>query len=139
MKKIVKSVKVFKKKIIKVKKGDIIKFLNKDDVFFKGFGEIYFSEIKKNQTKGWNFHKRNTCIISVPLGNVEFLIFNPQKKQLKKIKIGKKNNKIIQIPPGNWFSFKSIVRISIIANFMNNLHQKKETKKEININNIKIK
>ena len=139
MKKIVKSVKVFKKNIIKVKKGDIIKFLNKDDVFFKGFGEIYFSEIKKNQTKGWNFHKRNTCIISVPLGNVEFLIFNPQKKQLKKIKIGKKNNKIIQIPPGNWFSFKSIARISIIANFMDNLHQKKETKKEINIKNIKIK
>ena len=53
------GLKVIKKKIIKVKKGDIIKFVNKKDKFFKRFGEIYFSEITKNQTKGWNLHKRN--------------------------------------------------------------------------------
>tara|TARA_X000000368_G_C22979098_1_gene689043 strand:- start:479 stop:898 length:420 start_codon:yes stop_codon:yes gene_type:complete len=139
MKKIVKSVKVLKNKIIKTKKGDIIKFLNKKHVFYEGFGEIYFSEIKKNQTKGWNFHKKNTCNISVPLGSVEFSVFNPQKRKLIKIKIGNKNNKIIQIPPGNWFSFMSNSKLSIVANLMNKLHNKSETKKENKINNIYIK
>ena len=139
MKKIVKSVKVLKNKIIKTKKGDIIKFLNKKHDFYKGFGEIYFSEIKKNQIKGWNFHKKNTCNISVPIGNVEFSVFNPQKRKLIKIKIGNKNNKIIQIPPGNWFSFKSYSKLSIVANLMNDLHYKNETKKENKINNIYIK
>ena len=60
------------KKIIKVKKGDILKYLSKKDKFFSGFGEVYFSEIKKNKTKGWNLHKKNTCILSVPFGSVVF-------------------------------------------------------------------
>ena len=56
----VKSIKIINNKIIKNKKGDVIKFLNKKNNLFRGFGEIYFSEIKKNHTKGWNFHKKNT-------------------------------------------------------------------------------
>ena len=75
----------------------------------------------------------------MPLGSVEFSVFNPQKRKLVKIKIGNKNNKIIQIPPGNWFSFKSNSKLSIVANLMNNLHHKSETKKENKINNIYIK
>ena len=68
----VKSIKVLKVKRIKNYKGDIIKFISKKDKGFKKFGEIYFSEIKKNKTKGWNFQK-DTCLLIVPLGKVEFL------------------------------------------------------------------
>ena len=42
-----KSPNIYKNKIIKNKKGSIIKFVNKKNKFFKSFGEIYFSEIKK--------------------------------------------------------------------------------------------
>lgn len=139
MSKIAKSVKIINCKIIKNKKGDIIKYLNKKNNIYKGFGEIYFSEIKKNHTKGWNFHKKNTCTISVPMGSVNFNIFNPQNNKLIKITIGKKNHKIIQIPPGFWFSFKSNTRISLVANFMNHIHTKKEAKKNSIINSIEIK
>jgi dTDP-4-dehydrorhamnose 3,5-epimerase len=135
----VKSIKIINNKIIKNKKGDVIKFLNKKNNLFRGFGEIYFSEIKKNHTKGWNFHKKNTCTILVPFGSVEFNIFNPQNKKLTKITIGKKNNKIIQIPPGVWFSFKSNTHISLVANLMNYIHAKKEAKKSSIINDIEIK
>ena len=38
----VKSIKIFKNKIIKNKKGDIIKFLDKNNKYYKSFGEIYF-------------------------------------------------------------------------------------------------
>ena len=59
-----KSFKVFKNIIFKNKKGSIIKYIDKKNNFFKSFGEIYFSEIKANKTKGWNLHK-NTLALSL--------------------------------------------------------------------------
>ena len=55
-------------RVVKLKKfnnsiGDTMKYLSKKNSFFKGFGETYFSEIKKNKIKGWNYHKKNNCII----------------------------------------------------------------------------
>ena len=47
----VKSFKILKNKIIKNKKGSIIKFITKKNIYFKSFGEIYFSEINANKTK----------------------------------------------------------------------------------------
>ena len=138
MRKIAKSIKIKSYRIIKNKKGNIIKFLDKKNNLFLGFGEIYFSEIKKNQTKGWNYHKKNTCTIVVPLGQVLFKIFNSRKKKFFQISIGKKNNKIIQIPPGHWFSFRSQTKNSLVANLMNKVHSKNETDKKNIINGIKI-
>ena len=139
MKKIAKSIKIIEKKIIKNKKGNILKFINRKDFFFKGFGEIYFSQIKKNKIKGWNLHKKHTCLICVPSGKVSFSIYDPRIKKITKVTIGPHNNKIIQIPPGFWFSFKSIDKNSVVANLMNYSHLKSETKKKNIINDIKIK
>ncbi len=132
----VKSFKILKNRIIKNNKGSIIKYINKSQNHFKGFGEVYFSEIKYNKIKGWNYHKKFTCIITVPHGLVEFFIFGSSNK-LKKIKISKNN--ILVIPPKNWFAFKSLKKISVLANCINGLHSEKETKKSNFINNIKIK
>ncbi len=130
-----KLVKLVKNKIIKNKKGSIIKFLKKGDKIFKSFGEIYFSEIKKNRIKGWNYHKKYTCIITVPSGKVEFKIVNPKQKLIKK-KISKKETLII--PPRHWFSFKSLANNSVLVNFINGIHSDNETKKSKIIKNIKI-
>jgi dTDP-4-dehydrorhamnose 3,5-epimerase len=138
MKKIVRSIKIIKKEIIKNKKGNILKFISQKDLFFKGFGEIYFSQIKKNKVKGWNLHKKHTCLICVPYGKVSFSIYDSRIKKIIKVIIGPHNNKIIQIPPGFWFSFKSIDNHSIVANLMNYIHLKSETKKTNVINGIKI-
>jgi dTDP-4-dehydrorhamnose 3,5-epimerase len=132
------------KKIIKVKKGDILKYLSKKDKFFSGFGEVYFSEIKKNKTKGWNLHKKNTCILSVPFGSVVFNFIDGRinkktHKNVKKVVLSKKNFKIIVVPPGVWFSFKSLTHISIVANCINKVHSDQETLKSDKVNNIKIK
>ena len=134
-----KSIKIFKGKLIKNKKGNIIKFINKKDKFFEKFGEIYFSEIKKNKIKGWNFHKKNTCLITVPFGKVKFIIFNPLNKKMQKFILSDKNNNIMKIPPNFWFSFSSLVKKSLIANILNNVHNQLEVKKESVINKIIIK
>ena len=36
-------------------------------------------KLKKLVTKGWNYHKKYTCIITVPIGEAEFKIFGPKK------------------------------------------------------------
>ena len=131
-----KSFKVFKNIIIKNKKGSIIKYIDKKNNFFKSFGEIYFSEVKANKTKGWNLHKKYTCIITVPIGVVEFMIVNRNKKLSKK-KIT--NKEVLIIPPGNWFAFKSLSKKSLVANLINGIHIDSETKKSKEIKNIFIK
>ncbi len=128
------GLKIIKKKIIKNSKGDIIKYINKKDRIFKKFGEAYFSEIKKNKIKGWNLHKKNDCIISVPHGIVLFNFVDGRKnsktfKKKKKIILKKKNHKVVLVPPGIWFSFQSLSKISIVSNILNNIHSKNETSK----------
>ena len=77
------KIKIIKLKILKNNKGDVLKYINKKDIYFKKFGEIYFTEIKKNNIKGWNFHRKNKCFISVPFGKVRFTFakkINSKKK-----------------------------------------------------------
>ena len=66
------NVKKIKLKEINIKEGNILKYIDKNNRYFKKFGEIYFSEIKKGYYKGWNLHKRCQCLIFVPIGEVEF-------------------------------------------------------------------
>ena len=131
-----KSLSIYKNKIIKNKKGSIIKFVNKKNKFFKSFGEIYFSEIKKGTSKGWNYHKKYTCIITVQIGKAEFKIFGPKKKLEVKY-ITKKDTLVI--PPKHWFSFKSKASKTIISNMINGVHSEQETEKSDLISGIKIR
>ena len=135
---IVKSIKLSKGQRIKNAKGDIIKFISKKHKFFNKFGEIYFSEIKKNKVKGWNFHKKYCCLLFVPSGKVKFIIFDPLKKKIKKIILSEKNTNILQIPPRHWFCFQSLTNKSIVTNLLDGEHDPKETKKSNFISNIKI-
>tara|TARA_Y100000590_G_C15424694_1_gene902759 strand:+ start:338 stop:775 length:438 start_codon:yes stop_codon:yes gene_type:complete len=137
------GLKVLKQKIVSNKKGDILKFLSKRDFFFKKFGETYFTEIKKNKIKGWNYHKKNRCIIAVPFGKVCFWFIDGRKKSPsyyneEKITIGKNNYKIILVPPKIWFSFKSFTKISIVANCIDRPHSDNETLKSSNVKNYEI-
>ena len=66
------KIKITPLKIYKNVKGDILKYINKKNKYLRAFGEIYFTEIKKNKTKGWNFHKKNQCLITVQLLKIKF-------------------------------------------------------------------
>jgi len=126
----IKKIKLVNLKTIKNPKGDILKYLSKDSKYYKKFGEVYFSEIKKNKRKGWNLHKTNSCFIAVPHGKIEFLIQKDKSKIVKKIILSKKNYKLLIIPKSYWFSFKSLSKISLIVNSLEKIHQDKETRKK---------
>ena len=123
------KIKIISLKISKNVKGDILKYINKKDKYFKTFGEIYFTEIKKNNTKGWNFHKRNQCLITVPYGKVKFTFAKKTNSKKKIAIIGKKNYSIIIIPPGNWFKFESLEKFSLVVSTLDNIHSDEETLK----------
>jgi dTDP-4-dehydrorhamnose 3,5-epimerase-like enzyme len=125
------GIKTIRLKVLKNPKGDLLKYINKNSKFFKKFGETYFVEIKKNYEKGWNFHKRYHCLLTVPFGKVRFTFLSNinKRKKIKVITIGKKNLSLIYVPPRIWFKFKSISKISVIANTLNGIHKKSETLK----------
>ena len=120
-------IKKLKLNIFKNDKGDLLKYLNKNHIFFKNFGEVYFNEIKKNQLKGWIYHKKYTCLMTVPYGKIEIRYKKKINNKFKKIIIGKKNYFLVSIPPKTWFSFKGISQLSILVNTINGIHKDIET------------
>jgi len=123
------KIKIYKLNKLKNLKGDVLKYLNKNNKYFKKFGEIYFTEIKEKQIKGWNFHKKCQCLISVPVGKVKFTFAEIISGRKKVITIGKKNHSIIVVPPRIWFSFTSLEKTSLVVNTINEIHNNKETLK----------
>ncbi len=123
------KIKTNKLKISTNPKGDVLKYLSKKNKYFKKFGEVYFTEIKKNKVKGWNFHKKCWCLLAVPYGKVKFTFAENINSKKKIIVIGKKNYSIIVVPPRIWFNFMSIKKISLIVNTLNHAHNKNETLK----------
>ena len=123
------KIKTIKLKISTNPKGDVLKYLTRKNKYFKKFGEVYFTEIKKNKIKGWNFHKKCWCLLAVPYGKVKFTFAENINSQKKTIIIGKKKYFIIVVPPRIWFNFMSIEKISLVVNTLNHVHNKNETLK----------
>ena len=123
------KIKTIKLKISTNPKGDVLKYLTSKSKYFKKFGEVYFTEIKKNKIKGWNFHKKCWCLLAVPYGKVKFTFAKNINSKKKTIIIGKKNYSIIVVPPRIWFNFMSEEKISLVVNTLNHVHNKNETLK----------
>ena len=123
------KIKTVKLKISTNQKGDILKYLTRKNKHLKKFGEIYFTEIKKNKIKGWNLHKKCWCLLAVPYGKVKFTFAENINSKKKTIIIGKKNYSLIVVPPRIWFNFMSIKKISLVVNTLNQIHNRNETLK----------
>ena len=141
---IIENVKIHSKKIIANKKGRILKYISKKDNFIKKFGEIYFSFIKKNKIKGWNYHKINKCFLMCVYGEVIVHIID-QRKWCKsydkefKFKLIPNNGKVLELPPKVYFSLSAKKKESIICNFLERPHHKDEVFKVTKVKNYIIK
>ena len=128
----VKLIKTYRIKKFKNIKGEIIKYVSKKDKYFKNFGEVYFDIIKKNQTKGWNLHKKNTSLIMCLAGKVRLHLIDLKNKEFK-IVLNSTDKKILKIPPKIWFSFKSLNVDSMIVNLIDDIHSDNEVQKNIKV------
>lgn len=108
-------------------KGEIFHAMKSSDIGFAGFGEAYFSSIKKGETKGWKKHKRMTLNIIVPIGAIEFVIYDDENDQYLKIVLSNKNYKRLTIEPGKWVCFSGIEKFNLLLNIASCEHDPNES------------
>ena len=106
-------------------KGDIFK-LYRDDINTFEVKEIYFSEVKYGETKGWKLHKVMTCRLLVVRGLVRFDF--KEKNNVSSVTLGCRDNTLLTIEPKQWFAFTGASKeTASIMNISNILHDPKET------------
>ena len=121
--------------------GNVFHGLKKSDEGFTGFGEAYFSTIKRGEVKGWNRHKRMTLNLVVPIGSVTFVIFDDRsgigtKNKFFEVELSLDNYHCLTIPPGLWLAFKGKSNgTNLILNIADMEHDPKEIER-LNIDQI---
>jgi dTDP-4-dehydrorhamnose 3,5-epimerase len=114
-----------------VPKGDVLHAMKYSDDGFVKFGEAYFSTIEKGAIKGWKQHKEMTLNLIVPIGEVQFAIYDDRPSSLSKdiamrVRVSKENYCRITVPPMLWVAFQGIADNSLILNIADIPHEPTE-------------
>jgi len=107
-------------------KGDIFHAMKKSDIGYDGYGEAYFSTIKTGDIKGWKKHTKMTLNLVVPLGEVEFVVYNENNKEFFNVVLSQNNYQRLTIKPGLWLSFRGIDQYNMLLNLANIEHDSHE-------------
>ena len=110
---IIEGITVTKLKIIASVPGDVMHAMKTGEPGFSGFGEAYFSTIKKGVVKGWKRHSAMTLNIVVPSGIIRFVIYDDRQHSSTKnnyfeITLSPTNYHRLTVQPGLWMAFEGI-------------------------------
>ena len=108
-------------------KGDIFHAMKKSDAGFDGFGEAYFSTINKNTIKGWKRHTKMTLNIVVPVGKIEFVIYDNETREFEVVKLSQDNYQRLTIRPGLWMAFRGCDVFNMLLNLASIGHDPEES------------
>lgn len=111
-------------KIIFNENGNVFHGMKASDKGFQGFGEAYFSSLKKGAIKGWKKHNRMTLNLVVILGEIKFVIFNG--KDYFEVLLSMNNYQRLTIRAGLWIAFKGFSEKNILLNMANIEHDPNE-------------
>ena len=118
-----------KLKVIMHQKGNIRKILDINDEYYKGFGEVYTSDINFLSIKGWKLHKNKTSNFVVVHGLVKFVAWEPERPNFfNTYNVGIQPDNLlnynrITIGPNVWFGFKGLCKpVSRVLNISNILN-----------------
>jgi len=107
-------------------KGDIFHAMKKSDNGFNGFGEAYFSTIHKDDIKGWKKHTKMTLNLVVPMGEIEFVIYNEESKDFFSVKLSQNNYQRLTVKPNMWMAFMGIGENNMLLNLASIEHDSNE-------------
>lgn len=113
-------------KKIETGKGNVLHAIKRSDAGFVGFGEAYFSEVRKGVVKGWKKHRAMTLNLVVPIGEVQFVIFNELNGAFYTHNLSKSNYKRLTVSPGLWMAFKGIQSNNMLLNIASIEHDPDE-------------
>lgn len=126
-----------KPKILKLKKinlKDNFLIIFRDLKLNLSRGEIYFSYLNNLKIKDWKRNNKSTQNFFVVKGEIKFLVFNEKNKKKFIFKLKENDSFVLSIPPRNWYSFKPIVKKSILFNQLN-LSKNKSKKYDVKFSN----
>ncbi|MCG3658926.1 WxcM-like domain-containing protein [Aliarcobacter butzleri] len=107
-------------------KGDIFHAMKKSDIGFDSFGEAYFSTINQNDIKGWKKHTKMTLNIVVPVGNIEFVVYDENSKEFFSTKLSHNNYQRLTVKAGLWMAFKGLEKYNVLLNLASIEHDPNE-------------
>lgn len=107
-------------------KGDIFHAMKKSDEGFNGFGEAYFSTVDKDVIKGWKKHTQMTLNLIVPVGEIEFIIYDEEREEFFEIKLSQENYKRLTVKPNVWMAFRGIKEFNMLLNLASIEHDPDE-------------
>lgn len=119
-------------KVIKHELGDVMHCIKRGDESFSGFGEAYFSSIKKGAIKGWKRHNRYKLNLTVPVGLVRFVLVDqrPDSPSLdiqEEFQVGIDGEYLrLTVPEGIWMGFQGLGDSNIIMNIIPGEHEPNE-------------
>jgi dTDP-4-dehydrorhamnose 3,5-epimerase len=87
-------------------KGDIFHAVKSSSKDFDKFGEAYFSSINYKEIKGWKKHREMVLNFIVPVGEVQFVVFDGD--HFFTATLSKKNYQRLTIAPNLWVAFKGL-------------------------------
>jgi len=108
-------------------KGDIFHVMKKSDEEFSEFGEAYFSMIYKNDIKGWKKHKQMVLNLVVPVGAIEFVVYNENKQEFFSVTLSSGNYQRLTVSAGLWMAFRGIEENSMLLNLASMEHDPDES------------
>ncbi len=107
-------------------KGDVFHAMKKSDAGFDGFGEAYFSTIHQNDIKGWKKHTKMTLNLVVPVGEIEFVVYDENTKEFFSVKLSQNNYQRLTVKAGLWMAFKGLEENSMLLNLASIAHDPSE-------------
>ena len=112
--------------------GDILHAMKASSPGFAGFGEAYFSTIKKDFIKGWKRHNRLTLNLVVPVGSIRFVICDDRgakndTPEFFDVTINKDNYVRLTIPPSVWVCFRGLEDSNLLMNIIAEEHDMAES------------
>ena len=107
--------------------GDICQAMKRSDIEFSGFGEAYFSTIKKGDIKGWKKHTEMVLNLIVPVGEIKFVIYNENTNDFFSIQLSRSNYQRLTIKPNLWLAFKGINDENMLLNIASIEHNPNES------------
>jgi dTDP-4-dehydrorhamnose 3,5-epimerase len=113
-------------KQIRNPKGDIFHAMKNSDRGFDGFGEAYFSAIKKGEIKGWKKHTIMTLNLVVPIGEIEFVIYSEEKNEFFSVNLSKKNYQRLTVESGLFMAFRGCDNYNMLLNLASIEHDPSE-------------
>lgn len=107
-------------------KGDVFHAIKKSDNGFAGFGEAYFSFVNKGDIKGWKKHTKMTLNLIVPVGEIEFVVYDENSKEFFSVMLSQKNYQRLSVAPGLWMAFRGLDENNLLLNLASIEHDPSE-------------